>query len=295
MERELLVAGSLPAVLTLPRRPSIGVVALHPANGPSRDFPLFCHLATSLPPNRVAVLRYDRREPSSEGGEVSLRVQADDAISAIGELRAATSTDLPVIVWGFSQGAWVAMIVAQSVRLAGIALVGVSGVSPKEQMRYTSARHLREAGFDEHAVAEMLKTRKLWEDSLRGINVAGAQRELDFASSQAWFPFAWLPTTIEPAAPEDDFEFEFDPTPLIRTLPCPLLAVVGDDDRWVPLPETIAVLETAPDVELLHVPGGGHAPTEDGDGHGPPLPGYELGLIDWRKRQTPTIRPRDLS
>lgn len=280
MERELLVGGSLRGVLTTSEHPRVGLVALHPSGDPSLDSPLLRHLASALPAHGVAVLRFDRR------GDVSLRVQAADALSAVAELRRATSNHLPVVAWGFSQGAWVAMIVAHRARLAGIVVVGASGVSPAEQMRYTSARQVREAGFDEIAVADMLETRHLWECSLRGEGIAAAQDALDRASSQAWFPFAWLPPTIEPPTP-DDFEFDFDPAPLIRTLPCPLLAVVGDDDRWVPLRESIAILKAAPDAELLYVPGGDHAPTEDGDGQGPTLPGYELGLADWLTRQAP--------
>jgi hypothetical protein len=180
------------------------------------------------------------------------------------------------------------MILAHQTPLAGIVVVGASGVSPAEQMRYTSARQLREAGFDESAVADMLETRRLWENSLQGKEIDAAQTALDRASRHAWFPHAWLPTTIESPTP-DDFEFDFDPAPLIRTLPCPLLAVVGDDDRWVPLRESITVLKTAPDVELLHVPHGGHAPTEDGEGEGPVLAGYELALANWLTRHMPPI------
>ena len=275
-----MVGGSLRGVLTTLEDPSLGVVALHPSGGPSRDFPLLRHLAEVLPEHGIAVLRFDRR------GDVSLRTQAADALSAVVELRSATSADLPVVAWGFSQGAWVAMLLAHRTQLAGIVVVGASGVSPAEQMRYTSARQLREAGFDEAAVADMLMTRRLWENSLREQEIDATQAALDQASRKAWFPFAWLPTTIEPPTP-DDFEFDFDPAPLLRALPCPLLAIVGDDDRWVPLRESIAVLKTAPNVELLHVPKGGHAPTEDGDGEGSILPGYERGLANWLKRQIP--------
>jgi pimeloyl-ACP methyl ester carboxylesterase len=170
----------------------------------SRDFPLLRHLASALPQHGIAVLRFDRR------GDVSLRVQAADALSAVAELRGATSADLPIVVWGFSQGAWVAMLLAHQTALAGIVVVGASGVSPAEQMRYTSARQVREAGFDEAAVADMLETRRLWENSVRGKDIDAAQAALDRASRRAWFPFAWLPTTIERPTP-DDFEFDFDP------------------------------------------------------------------------------------
>ena len=282
MESKVTIGGTLRGILTTHEAPSLGLVALHPSSGPSRDFPLLRHLASALPQHGIAVLRFDRR------GDVSLRVQAADALSAVAELRGATSADLPVAVWGFSQGAWVAMLLAHQTPLAGIVVVGASGVSPAEQMRYTSARQVREAGFDEAEVVDMLETRRLWESSLRGHDIDAAQDALDRASRQSWFPFAWLPTAIDPPAP-DDFEFDFDPAPLIRTLPCPMLVVVGDDDRWVPLSKSVAVFKTAPDVELLHVPQGGHAPTEDGDGEGPILPGYELALADWLKRHLPSV------
>ena len=44
------------------------------------------------------------------------------------------------------------------------------------------------------------------------------------------------------------------------------------------------MLETAPEVTFLHVPGGDHAPTRDGQGLGEVLPGYEAGLVDWIER-----------
>src|SRR6185369_9273055 len=94
----------------------------------------------------------------------------------------------------------------------------------------------------------------------------GAQRALKQASTRPWSAAAWLPEPGDVDPDDDVFEFDFDPAPLIRSLPCPLLA-------------------TAPDMETLYVPGGGHAPTVDGDGEGPVLPGYEAGLIDWIARR----------
>jgi pimeloyl-ACP methyl ester carboxylesterase len=286
VERELLVAGALPGVLTAPATPArVGLVPLHPAGYPSRDFPLLRHLADALPRHGVAVLRFDRRAPRVPDGDVLLHTQAADAVAAMAELRAATSPDVPVILWGFSQGAWVALIAAHQAEVAGIVLVGASGVSPAAQMRSTSARQVGEAGFGEQAVAEMLAIRRLWEDALRTGNAEAAQRALTRAQGRPWLAASWLPEPGEVDPDEDEFEFDFDPAPLIRSLPCPLLAVIGDDDRWVPLAESVAVLETAPDMELLYVPGGDHAPTEDGDGEGPVLPGYEAGLVDWIARR----------
>jgi uncharacterized protein len=285
-ERELLVAGELPGVLTLPAsQVRAGVIALHPSGQGSRDFPLARHLAGVLGALDIAVLRFDRRTPRLAGDDVPLRTQAADARAAIAALRAEVALDLPVIVWGFSQGAWVALIVAHELPLAGVVVVGASGVPPSEQMRYATARHLREAGYDETAVAEMLEARRIWLSVPAGGSTAEAERALRAAARKPWFELAWLPAAIEPFTEDDGLEPDFDPAPLVRTLPCPLLAVVGDDDRWVPLAASIAVLASAPDCELLHVPGGDHAPTRDGDGLGPVLDGYASGLADWLRRR----------
>lgn len=280
MERELLVGGQLPGTLTTAGTARVGVVALHPAGYPSRDFPLIRRLADALPAYGVAVLRFDRRPPREPDGDVSLRIQVADALTAITALRAATSPGLPVVLWGYSQGAWAAMLAAHEVPLAGIAVVGACGVTPADQMRYMTARQIRNEGFGDDAVAELIETRLIWEAALRGGSAEEADRVLRHASRQPWFSLAALPAEFEPTAP-GDFEFFFDPALTIRTLPCPLLAIVGDDDTCVPLPESIAVLELAPQVSFLHVPGGDHAPTRDGQGLGEVLPGYEAGLIDW--------------
>ena len=64
VERELLVAGALAGVLSVPATPArAGLVALHPAGYPSRDFPLLRHLAGALAAHGVAVLRFDRSAP----------------------------------------------------------------------------------------------------------------------------------------------------------------------------------------------------------------------------------------
>ena len=92
VERELTVAGSA-ATLKLPDGPVRGrVVPLHPASDGSRRQFLFEHLVDTLVPRGVAVVRFDRR-PSS-AGDVPLEAQADPALQALRELRAALETAL---------------------------------------------------------------------------------------------------------------------------------------------------------------------------------------------------------
>ena len=268
--------------LTLPANVRAGLIPLHPANNPSRRSLLFDDLAEWLPGLGVGVLRFDRRAAD----DVPLELQAVDAEAAIAELRAAAGDPhLPVVLWGFSQGAWPAMIVAaRRDDLAGVVLLGGSGVSPAEQMRYTTERQLREAGYGDAEVADLLGLRDVGEAYLRHeVDGRVFQAELDRFKDAPWFPLAWLPREVPLEAP--DWEMEFDPAPVLREIGCPVLAVYGDDDRWVPIDASVAVLEaTVADLEVARIPGGGHGPTTDGEGGGEVLPAYRERLADWLSR-----------
>ncbi|HET7380233.1 MAG TPA: hypothetical protein VFJ24_09355 [Gaiellales bacterium] len=89
------------ADLELPAGARAGLIPLHPANTPSRRQLLFDDLAEWLPGMGVAVLRFDRRV----GADMPLELQADDAETAVAELRdAAGDPALPIVLWGFSRG-----------------------------------------------------------------------------------------------------------------------------------------------------------------------------------------------
>jgi pimeloyl-ACP methyl ester carboxylesterase len=122
-----------------------GVVALHGSALPQRDQPIFEHLAAAVTPMGFAVLSFDRR-PWPDGADTPIAVQAEDALSAVEFLRA--RIDAPVGLFGFSQGAWSASLAAARDRtVAFLALVGCSGVSPAEQMRFYTDELLRRAGY----------------------------------------------------------------------------------------------------------------------------------------------------
>src|SRR5262245_12734732 len=109
-EHELTIAAEgaeLPATLTLPEGPPRGgSVPLHPASDGSRRQFLFEHLADTLVPRGLAVLRFDRR-PSPADDDVPFAVQADDALQALRLLRAQPEVgSRPLGLWAWSQGAW---------------------------------------------------------------------------------------------------------------------------------------------------------------------------------------------
>ena len=77
IQRDLVVDADnvvLPATLTLPTDVRAGIVTMHPAISPDRDYFLLANVARILPPQGVAVLRYDRR--STVGIDVPFAAQA---------------------------------------------------------------------------------------------------------------------------------------------------------------------------------------------------------------------------
>ena len=156
MELVIRVEGAeLPASLTLPSgHVRAGVVVLHGAEAGERSYFLYEHLADVLEPERIAVLRYDRR-PSSDGHDVPLRTQAADALAALRQLRELVN-QAPVGLWGFSQGAWAAPLAAVTDpdSVAFLICVSCCGVSPAEQMRVGCSKQLRKHGYNEIDVAD---------------------------------------------------------------------------------------------------------------------------------------------
>lgn len=267
--------------LTLPPGVRAGVIPLHAAGQPSRCSVLFDDLVELLPPLGVGVLRYDRRA----GEDVPLETQADDAEIAIETLRsAAGDPDLPVVIWGFSQGAWPTLIVgARRDDVAGLVTVGASGVSPAAQMRYTTARQLREAGFGDADLADLARLRGAAETYVRGHRDGRwFQPIIDECADRPWFPLAWIPRHVPEVA--EPWEIDFDPALLLPDIHCPVLAVYGDDDRWVPIDASLEVLSRLSVLEVARISGGGHAPTVDREGGGEVIPAYRERLTDWLNR-----------
>jgi uncharacterized protein len=241
------------------------VAALHPADDPSRRQFLFEHLATVLPRHGVAVLRYDRRA-ALPGRDVPYELQAEDLARGL-EALAEVAGPVPTGLWGFSQGAWVALLTAaRRADIAFLVLVGCSAVSPARQMRYGTAEQLRRAGYGPECLAELAGLRRAYESFQRGrLARQQAQQVVDSCAGRAWFGLSWVPRTL-PDAPDWD-DMDFDPAACISRIRCPVLAFYGTDE-WIPVPESIGVWRAAyPDPARLAIhelPGTAHHPTYGG-------------------------------
>lgn len=255
----------LPLSLFTPSGPVRGgLVGLHPSEDPSRNQPLMRHLATVLPRHGIAVLLHDRR-PSLDGRDVQLRRQAEDALAVADRLRAEVG-DVPVGLWGWSQGAWAAPLAAglPGADVAFLILVASVGVSPAAQMRHGTAEQLRRAGFGPAEIAELLTVRGVYESALRGTgDPVEAQRQLDAIADRPWRHLAWLPDRVPAAGAWEDMDF--DPQPVFAATRCPVLLVWGEDDPWLPVDDSEATWRAVAGNRLtvLRLPGTGHAPDPD--------------------------------
>ena len=259
---------SLPATLDAPPDGPArgGVVVLHGSGMPKRSYFLYEHLARELPAAGVAVLRFDRRP--REQGDVPFAVQADDALAAVAELRRRIG-DVPVGLWGWSQGTWPASAVAarRPGLIAFLVLVATSGVSPAVQMRYGTAQQLLLHGYGDAELAELARLREALEALVRGhIDRETAQAMIDRYADRPWFPFTYVPRDLSGYRGTWD-DMDYDPEPVIAQVRCPALLFYGEADEWTPAEDSIAVWRRAAgtsDLTIHRLAGRTHLPTVGG-------------------------------
>lgn len=296
MELSVEVPGTrLPATLSLPTGPVRGgLVVLHAAEAGHRSHFCYEHLARLLPGAGVAVLRFDRR-PRVDGHDVPLADQAADAIAAVDVLRRHVG-DVPVGLWGLSQGAWAAPLAAglRPDLVAFLVLVSGSGVSPAAQMRYGTAEQLRRNGYADLAdLAELGRVRAATEAYLRGdLDRATAQAAVDAVAARPWFPLVYLPRAL-PDQPGTWRDMDFDPVPVFARVSCPVLLFYGTTDAWVPIDDSVAAWRratagAADPPTVCRLDGCDHYPTL---GEGTSLdsisPQYTAALLSWLDARLP--------
>jgi uncharacterized protein len=278
------------STLDLPAGPGQypAVVGLHPADDASRDHYLFRHLAKVLPPRGIAVARFDRR-----GDDVPFEDQIADTLDVLAELRRRPDIDASRIgLWGFSQGAWIAPLVASRTDVAFLVLVASVGVTPAAQMLYGTAKHVRAAGFGDGAADRVLAARRVVDEYRRGRgSLADAQRAIDAIKGEPFFAHAYLPAYADTLGPWPDMDF--DPVPVFAKVTVPVLLFYGEDDEWQPIDESVAAWRRAAeragnrDVTVVRLPGTGHAPTRGGRADIESVdPVYERELVAWLMRTT---------
>ena len=273
------------AKLSLPpgAGPFPAIVGVHPADDGSRDHYLLRHLEAVLPPAGFAVARFDRR-----GDDVPLLDQARDVEAVVETLAGHAAIDRDRIgLWGFSQGAWVAPLVAtRSARIAFLVLVASTGVSPAQQMRYGTAKQARSFGHTEEQVQALVALRSAFEEYARGHRSrAEVQAEIDAARDEPWFPRAWVRAEL-PAEPGFWPDMDFEPAPLFARVRVPVLLFYGEDDECQPIDASIGAWK-GPGRTINRLRGTAHAPTLRGERDlASVAPDYTDSLVAWLRTVT---------
>jgi uncharacterized protein len=239
-----------------PAGDAVAGVLMHPGSGPSdRDNDVF------FPPIRehlleagIAVCSFDKRGVGGSAGswlDAGIAEQADDVLAGLAAFESASRRDLPLGLFGHSQGGWV--VVEAAARGFPVAFVITSsgpGVSPARQERYSLANKLAGGGETEvlatyDAVVAVMGECPTLAAGLERLDAAGvAYRELPglefmFEDEAIWALCAKV--------------FDYDPAPALSRIKVPVLALFGEADKVTPPEESVAAFRAAVQPELLQV------------------------------------------
>ena len=231
------------------------LVVLHAANGGTCQFPFYQHLVIHLPASGIAVLLFDRRGSGRSSGDfetASFETLAKDGSVAVDYLRSRDDIDKKRIgLYGVSQGGWIApLVVGQRSDISFLIIVSGCGVSPAKQMDYGATYTLRKQGFTDNTIAQAIALRNRVNEYYRGhISHEVVSAELDSAQSEPWFRDAYInPSSTLPEDVTKDkwwYELDYDPLPIWKQIQQPTLFLFAEDDRWVPVAESIHKFELA--------------------------------------------------
>jgi len=247
------------------------LILMHPGSGPSdrHNDVLFPPIRAALLDVGAAVCSFDKRGVGGSSGswlDADIETQASDLVASLAVARDAVP-DVPVGLFGHSQGGWVVLAAAEAARPDFVITNSGPAVTPREQETYSTTQRLRGLGWDDAALRAGLDT------------FAAMLDALDEPFEQAWRRISALPMFAELVeagvfVPDYPALWSFsasindhDPRPALERLGVPLLAMLGADDPMVPVQRSAEVFRSAvrPDLlELCIVPGGDHRCQADG-------------------------------
>jgi pimeloyl-ACP methyl ester carboxylesterase len=276
------------------------VIVAHTSAAGTRDFGVYQHLVSVLSTCGVAVFLFDRRGSGESTGEFETATFFDlaaDIQAAIDYLKLRRDIDPKHIgLWGMSQGGWIAPLTAsESADVAFVIAVSAAGVSPAEQMNYSAAYELRENGFSDETIEQMLELRGLVNEYCRGnANRSEVQEKLDVVCNEEWFSLAYLNHYLpeDPTVAKWYQELDFDPIPIIQNIDVPILLLYAERDPWIPIAKSIARWEAygPRDATIRQIKDANHfmiSITHAGirGDKGPQVEEYSTILTQWVKQQ----------
>jgi pimeloyl-ACP methyl ester carboxylesterase len=281
----ILISGAL----TLPRGrgPFPAVLLIGGSGHTDRNESIGIHrpflvLADRLTRQGIAVLRVDKRGVGKTTGTwrgSAFEEFASDAQAGVSYLTRRPEVDAAHIgLVGHSEGGMVAPLVATRSRdVAFVVLLGAPGLSPYDLLVLQDGAEAKAAGSTDEQV-ELIRgfSRRYYDIVRRTQDPAEIEREtkalyaaLTEEEKAALGVFGWpdlhgslnLSWALNPAA---HTALNYDVTPALRTLRCPVLALIGEKDAQVPPKENLGAIERElraggnPDFTVQELPGLNH-------------------------------------
>lgn len=291
---------TLAGTLYLPRSegPHAAAVFVHGSGPESRAD--YAYYAKRFAQAGIAGLVYDKRGVGESTGKLygtDYEGYAADAAAMFRALRSRDDIGGDAIGFvGFSEGEWTAPLAADMVgKIAFLAVVGPSGVSPAEQVNAEIALRMRSRGTSQALIDKALELNdRVFEYQRTGHDAQQLQTDLDAASSEPWFRDAKdIPSQLY--SPEDyawwRSVMDFDARPVWKRISAPVLLIKGGRDALSPVEPARREITDAlaaggnAEVEFVLIPNGGHMLLEWplGEGVPPPLLAerWVERLIDW--------------
>jgi dienelactone hydrolase len=199
----------------------------------------------------IAAFVFDSRGAGASTGSVganSFSDLANDVLASVQALKARPEIEPHAIgLFGFSNSAWtVSLAASRSSDVAFLILQSFVGVVPWKQEVFRAETQLRVDGFSEALVNkgadfmrqkfEVARTGEGWEQ-LQGI--------MQNAADERWVPYTNPPVSLERLRRNFGANMTYDPVPALETLRIPILALWGDKDTYLPVPETVAIFKEA--------------------------------------------------
>lgn len=278
------------------------IILIHGADDETREMGFLIPYFVS---HGLNVITYDQRGTGESGGNwqyTGPESKAADVVAILEKFESDSAVDAHRIgVWGFSNGGWVAPIVATRFPLAFMILKSASSETIAENVLYEIGQDLREHDrfTPEQTSAALAFERIMFLALETNSNWSAAGEALNAAKKQPWFPYMRIPPGMTAPPPPPMLAalraaVIYDPTATLQRVRTPTLALFGALDKNVDSTDSATRFRKAfdqaglKDLTILTFPGAGHTLVKSMTGYedDPSLPqrtveGYPEIVIRW--------------